>query len=115
AADLHAETVETRRYLHMHPELSFEEYNTSAFVAGKLTELGIPFEKKANTGLVALLKGEKPGPDKVIALRADMDALPILEANHVGCRSTSGAVMHGSGQDVQAACGLGTAGTLSER
>lgn len=114
AADLHAETVETRRYLHMHPELSFEEYNTSAFVAGKLTELGIPFEKKANTGLVALLKGEKPGPDKVIALRADMDALPILEANPVEYRSTNEGVMHACGHDVHTASLLGTARILSK-
>lgn len=114
AADLHAETVETRRYLHMHPELSFEEYNTSTFVAGKLTELGIPFEKKANTGLVALLKGEKPGPDKVIALRADMDALPILEANPVEYRSTNEGVMHACGHDVHTASLLGTARILSK-
>lgn len=114
AADFHRETVQNRRHLHMHPELSFEEYNTSAFVAEKLTALGIPFEKKANTGLVGLLKGERNGPEKVIALRADMDALPIVEANQVEYRSKNEGVMHACGHDVHTSSLLGTAKILSQ-
>lgn len=114
AADLHPETVQTRRHLHMHPELSFEEYNTSAFVAEQLTRLEIPFEKKAGTGLVALLKGEKPGPEKVIALRADMDALPIQEAGEAEYRSKNDGVMHACGHDVHTSSLLGTAKILSQ-
>ncbi|HAK27651.1 MAG TPA: amidohydrolase, partial [Sphingobacterium sp.] len=70
------DTVSNRRHLHQNPELSFEEYNTSAFVKKQLDELGIPYEAKADTGIVALIKGDLPS-DEVIALRADMDALPI--------------------------------------
>lgn len=113
ASDLHEETVRNRRHLHAHPELSFEEYNTSAFVAQKLSELGIAFEKKARTGLVALLKGEKPGSDRIVALRADMDALPILETNSVEYRSTNEGVMHACGHDVHTSSLLGTAKILS--
>lgn len=98
----------------MHPELSFEEYNTSAFVAGKLSELGIPFEKKANTGLVGLLTGSKPGSGKVVALRADMDALPITEANQVEYKSTNEGVMHACGHDVHTASLLTTAKILAQ-
>ncbi|QEC51340.1 amidohydrolase [Anseongella ginsenosidimutans] len=114
ASDLHNETVLNRRHLHMHPELSFEEHNTSAFVAEKLSALGIPFEKKANTGLAALLKGEKKGPEKVIALRADMDALPIVEANTAEYKSKNEGVMHACGHDVHTSSLLGTAKILSE-
>lgn len=113
AADLHGETVRNRRHLHAHPELSFEEYNTSAFVGEKLAELGLPYEKKAGTGLVALLKGEKAGPEKVIALRADMDALPIVEANDVEYRSTNAGVMHACGHDVHTSSLLTTARILA--
>src|SRR6195952_997467 len=87
------DVVANRRHLHSHPELSFHEQETSAFVAGKLTELGLEFQKMADTGLVALIKGDKPS-DQVVALRADMDALPILEANDVPYRSQNNGVMH---------------------
>ena len=96
ANELHAESVNNRRYLHADPELSFEEYNTSSFVADKLKELGIPFEKKANTGIVALLRGTLSESDRVVALRADMDALPIPEANIVPYKSQNAGVMHWS-------------------
>jgi metal-dependent amidase/aminoacylase/carboxypeptidase family protein len=82
AAQVLEETIQTRRHLHAHPELSFHEHETVAFVAAKLDELGISYQKMANTGLVALIKGEKPS-DEVVALRADMDALPIEEVNEV--------------------------------
>src|SRR4051812_9043513 len=80
------EVVANRRHLHSQPELSFEEVETSAFVAKKLDELGIGWERMADNGLVALINGEKPS-DKVVALRADMDALPIFEVNDVPYKS----------------------------
>ncbi|HEY9197292.1 MAG TPA: amidohydrolase, partial [Mucilaginibacter sp.] len=70
------DVVANRRHLHANPELSFHELNTSVFVANKLEELGLEYHKMADTGLVALIKGDLPS-DNVVALRADMDALPI--------------------------------------
>ncbi|MES2809829.1 MAG: M20 family metallopeptidase [Bacteroidota bacterium] len=107
------EVVANRRHLHSHPELSFEEVETSAFVAKKLDELGIGWERMADNGLVALIKGEKPS-DQVIALRADMDALPILEANNVDYKSQNEGVMHACGHDVHTSSLLGTAKILTQ-
>src|SRR6202000_2105169 len=86
SANIFDDVVANRRHLHSHPELSFHEVETSAFVAKKLDELGLQYQRMADNGLVALIKGQKPS-DKVVALRADMDALPILEANEVPYRS----------------------------
>ena len=113
AQDIHAEVVGNRRHLHAHPELSFEEYETSAFVKSKLDELGISYQNMANTGIVALITGSKPS-DSVVALRADMDALPILEANDVPYRSTKEGIMHACGHDVHTSSLLGTAKILTE-
>lgn len=113
ANQIHADTVANRRHLHAHPELSFHEYETSAFVAKKLDELGIEYKKMANTGLVALIKGSKPS-NAVVALRADMDALPIVEANDVEYKSQNPGVMHACGHDVHTSSLLGTAKILSE-
>lgn len=113
AEQIHSNVVENRRHLHANPELSFHEYETSAFVAGKLDELGISYQKMANTGLVAIIKGARPS-DKVVALRADMDALPILEANEVSYKSTKPGVMHACGHDVHTSSLLGTAKILTE-
>lgn len=113
ANQIHADTVANRRHLHAHPELSFHEYETSAFVASKLDELGIDYKKMANTGLVALIKGSKPSKS-VVALRADMDALPILEANDVVYKSTKPGIMHACGHDVHTSSLLGTAKILTE-
>jgi len=104
--------VANRRHLHTHPELSFHEVETSAFVAKKLEEMGLKYEKMADTGLVAIIKGDKPS-DKVVALRADMDALPILEANDVPYRSQNNGVMHACGHDVHTSSLLGTANILT--
>ncbi|HEX5554655.1 MAG TPA: M20 family metallopeptidase [Chitinophagaceae bacterium] len=104
--------IEIRHHLHAHPELSFKEYNTSAFIRAKLDEFGIPFTYPvAGTGIVATLTGKKPGK-KVIALRADMDALPIRELNEVSYKSTNDGVMHGCGHDVHTTCLLGAAKIL---
>jgi amidohydrolase len=104
--------VANRRHLHSHPELSFHEVETSAFVARKLEELGLEYHKMADTGLVALIKGDKPSSN-VVALRADMDALPILEANDVPYRSQNNGVMHACGHDVHTSSLLGTAQILT--
>jgi len=107
------DVVANRRHIHANPELSFNEYNTSAFVAKQLDALGIPYEHMADTGLVALLKGNKPSAN-VVALRADMDALPITEANEVPYKSTNVGVMHACGHDVHTSSLLGTAKILTE-
>jgi amidohydrolase len=105
--------VANRRHLHSHPELSFHEVETSAFVAGKLDELGLQYQRMADNGLVALITGEKPS-DRVVALRADMDALPITEANDVSYKSQNTGVMHACGHDAHTSSLLGTAKILTE-
>ena len=97
--------------MHAYPELSFIEYNTSAFVKARLDEMGIPWNAIANTGVVAIVKGALPF-DKVIALRADMDALPITEANQTGYASQHEGIMHACGHDAHTSSLLGTAHIL---
>jgi amidohydrolase len=109
------DVVANRRHLHSHPELSFQEVATSAFVASRLDELEIPYVKMADTGLVGLIKGTKSADsEKVIALRADMDALPIVEANDVPYKSQNPGVMHACGHDVHTSSLLGAATILSQ-
>ncbi len=112
AKNIFNDVVANRRHLHSHPELSFHEVETSAFVAGKLDELGIEYIKMADTGLVGLIKGDKPSTN-VIALRADMDALPITEANDVPYKSQNTGVMHACGHDVHTSSLLGVAKILT--
>jgi amidohydrolase len=112
AKNIYNDVVANRRHLHSHPELSFHEVETSAFVAGKLDELGLEYVKMADTGLVALIKGDKPSTN-VIALRADMDALPITEANDVPYKSQNTGVMHACGHDVHTSSLLGVAKILT--
>ncbi|MEO6135210.1 MAG: M20 family metallopeptidase [Ginsengibacter sp.] len=100
--------INDRRYLHAHPELSFEEFNTAAFVQSKLDKMKIPWSSVATTGIVAIIKGDKPSGE-VVALRADMDALPIAEENDVKYRSMNEGVMHACGHDFHTASLLGTA------
>ncbi len=100
SANLFEETQKNRRHLHAHPELSFEEHNTSRFIQDKLTAWGIPFEAGiADTGIVATIQGKNPDK-KTIALRGDMDALPITEQNDKPYKSTNEGVMHACGHDV---------------
>ncbi|MFD0748682.1 M20 family metallopeptidase [Mucilaginibacter calamicampi] len=113
AKSIFNDVVANRRHLHSHPELSFSEVQTSAFVAKHLDGLGLTYERMADNGLVALLKGEKPS-DQVIALRADMDALPITEANDVPYKSKNVGVMHACGHDVHTSSLLGVATILTE-
>ncbi|MHA6246642.1 M20 metallopeptidase family protein [Pontibacter sp. CAU 1760] len=107
------DTVEVRRHLHANPELSFEEHHTAAYVREVLERYGLEPESMAGTGLVALIQGRNPGK-KTIALRADLDALPILEANEVPYKSTNTGVMHACGHDVHTASLLGAARILQE-
>ncbi|MER2998549.1 M20 metallopeptidase family protein [Pontibacter populi] len=107
------DTVQVRRHIHANPELSFEEYNTAAYVKQTLESSGITSETMAETGLVAVIKGRNP-EKKTIALRADLDALPIVEANEVDYRSKTEGVMHACGHDVHTASLLGAARILQE-
>ncbi len=109
----HADTIAIRRHLHKHPELSFEEKETAAFITQKLTDFGIEFQHNiAGHGIVGLIKGKNPDK-RVIALRADMDALPIKEANEVEYCSVNEGVMHACGHDVHSASLLGAARILN--
>lgn len=112
ARQLAPEFIEVRHYLHAHPELSYQEFETSKFIQQKLAEWGIPFEVKAGTGVVGLIEGRDPA-SRIVALRADMDALPITEANETDYRSTRPGVMHACGHDVHTTCLLGAAKILT--
>ncbi len=107
------EFIEIRHHLHAHPELSYQEFKTSEFIQEKLHEYGIPFEVKATTGVVGVIKGNNENA-KTVALRADMDALPIEEKNNVPYSSKIKGVMHACGHDVHTTCLLGAAKILSE-
>lgn len=101
-----------RQHIHSHPELSFEETETAAYVSRKLTEWGIPHQTGiAGTGIVALLEGRDPGK-KCIAIRSELDALPITELNEVPYKSRNEGVMHACGHDVHTTCLLGVAKVL---
>lgn len=115
AADaLRAKLIEQRRDFHMHPELSNREVRTSRVVAERLRALGLDEVKTGvgKHGVVALLKGGKPGP--VVAVRADMDALPIQETNDVPYKSRNPGVKHACGHDVHTTVALGVAEVLSK-
>ena len=112
--EYHQDVVSIRRYLHKNPELSFHEYETSKFIQNKLYDYGISFKSGiANTGVVALIEGKNP-QSKCIALRADIDALPIQELNNVDYCSVNKGVMHACGHDVHTASLLGVARVLNK-
>jgi hippurate hydrolase len=113
AAGYAAEFIEIRHHIHANPELSYEEFETSKFIQQKLGEWKIPFEVKATTGVIGLIEGKNPAK-KIIALRADMDALPITEENEVAYKSKNKGVMHACGHDVHTTCLLGAAKILNE-
>ena len=106
------EIISWREHLHANPELSFEEENTASFISSKLIEFGIfNLSRIADTGVIALIQGRDPN-SKCIALRADIDALPITEANQVHYKSKFDGRMHACGHDVHTACLLGAAKVL---
>jgi amidohydrolase len=104
------ESLQTwRRHLHQNPELSWEEYETTAYIEQVLRKIGIiAIQKPLKTGLIALIEGKNPSK-KCVALRADIDALPIQEANVCEYKSTKEGVMHACGHDVHSTCLLGAA------
>ena len=107
------EFIQVRQHLHANPELSYKEFETSKFIQSKLREFGISFDVKAITGVVATINGRNP-ESRVIALRADMDALPIQEENNVEYKSKNNGVMHACGHDVHTTILLGAAKILNE-
>ena len=112
AKEVKGELISIRRHLHANPELSYQEFKTAKYVADKLRDFGIePKEGIAETGLTALIEGKNPA-SKTIALRADMDALPIQEANEVPYKSRVEGVMHACGHDVHTTSLLGAAKIL---
>lgn len=114
AADYATAVIAHRRHLHQYPELSFQEDATSKYVADALAAYGIPYiHGIARTGVVAFIQGQNPD-SKTIALRADMDALPIQEANNAAYRSKHDGIMHACGHDVHTASLLGTAKILHD-
>src|SRR5690606_26350194 len=113
AAAYAPELIEIRQHLHAHPELSYQEFETSKFIQDQLSKMGIPFQVMATTGVVGLIEGKNPDT-RVVALRADIDALPITEENDVAYRSKNEGVMHACGHDVHTTCLLGAARILNE-
>jgi hippurate hydrolase len=107
------EFIGIRQFLHAHPELGYQDFETSRFVQEKLAEYGIPFEIKATTGVIGIIEGANPS-SRVIALRGDMDALPIKEENDIAYKSTREGIMHACGHDVHTTCLLGAAKILAE-
>ncbi|MCC6737864.1 MAG: amidohydrolase [Planctomycetia bacterium] len=113
-ARIRKDLVECRRDLHAHPEMAFKEVRTARLVAARLRALGVGVkEGVAKTGVVGLIKGGEPGP--VVALRADMDALPIVEREKKPYRSGTPGVMHACGHDGHVAILLGVAEVLAKR
>lgn len=109
----HQDTIAIRRHLHQHPELSYEEVKTGQYIAAKLKEYQIEHQHGiAENGVVGLIRGKNPDK-KVVALRGDIDALPILEANDVPYKSQNEGVMHACGHDVHTSSLLGTARILN--
>lgn len=113
AASYAPDIIAIRHHLHAHPELSYKEFETSAFVRRQLDAYDIPWKIMADTGVVGIIEGKNP-LSRVVALRADMDALPIQEENQVPYRSVHPGVMHACGHDVHTSCLLGAARILSE-
>lgn len=102
------------RTIHANPELSFEEYQTAAFVCSELAMMGIDYKSGiAGTGVLGIIEGNNPNA-KTIALRADMDALPVCEMVDIPWKSTNENVMHACGHDVHTACLLGAARILND-
>ena len=106
-----AENVSIRRHLHANPELSYQEFETSKYVQAQLKAIGIPFTVIATTGVLGIIEGLNPSK-RIVALRADMDALPIIEENKVDYISTKEGVMHACGHDVHTTILLGAAKIL---
>lgn len=113
SAEYAQDVIAIRRHLHQNPELSYQEYETANFVAARLKDIGLePTVGVADTGITAVIEGINPKKN-VVALRGDMDALPILEENDVPYKSKNEGVMHACGHDVHTSSLLGTARILN--
>lgn len=110
AAEIESNMMEIRRHLHQNPELSSQEFETQKYIMEQLDKLKIPYKKVGTTSLVAEIKGGKPG--KTVALRADIDALPIIEHTDVSYASKKNGVMHACGHDAHTAMLIGAASML---
>ncbi len=108
------EITAIRRHIHMHPELSFKEHETSAFVKTRLEEYGVTCKTVAGTGLLATITGKAGKSGRCIALRAELDALPVTEENNLPWKSSVPGVMHACGHDVHASCLIGAARIIKE-
>ena len=108
--------IEFRRHLHAHPELSFREHDTAAFIARQLDELGIAHRPVAGTGVLATIPGRRAqgAESRAVVLRADIDALPVTEQTGLGYTSQNAGVMHACGNDVHAAVLFGALARLAE-
>ncbi|MGI6573525.1 MAG: M20 metallopeptidase family protein [Fermentimonas sp.] len=111
AFEIKEDLIEIRRYLHKHPELSFKEINTSSFIKASLDKIAVPWVSITDTGVLATIKGYASA-GKVIALRADIDALPIQEETGLEFQSIHPGVMHACGHDIHTASLLGVAHIL---
>jgi amidohydrolase len=112
ARDIKPEIIRLRRHFHMNPELSFEEYETSAYISSFLEENGIRFRKNSGTGIIGEIRGSIPG-EKVIAIRAEMDALPVTERNDTEYKSQKPGRMHACGHDAHLAMLMGASRLLN--
>ncbi len=112
---LRDEVIRLRRHFHMHPELSFHEYETAGFIKDYLKNNGINYKAGvAGTGIIAYIEGKKDSPGKTVAVRAEMDALPITEANEVPYKSMNAGVMHACAHDANLAMLLGASRIMND-
>ena len=115
SVELFDKVKQYREQLHKYPELSYQEFETMNFVSEKLSSLGIPHERNVGgTGIVAMIESDHHKVMNCVALRADLDALPILEENEVAYKSTKPGIMHACGHDVHTSILLGAAEILNE-
>lgn len=113
ASQYSSEFIAIRHHLHQYPELSYKEFETSKFIQQQLETWNIPYQVLAQTGVSGVIKGKNPDK-KIVALRADIDALPITEQNEIYYKSKNNGVMHACGHDVHSTCLLGAAKILNE-
>lgn len=113
ASETESYVIEMRRYFHENPELSFQEYNTAERIEKELKDMGLETRRVSKTCVAADIMGK--GPGKTVAIRADIDALPVKEENDVPFKSRNEGVMHACGHDAHIAMGLGVAKLLSGR
>src|SRR5687767_11212337 len=113
ASSYSSDFIEVRHHLHANPELSYQEFKTSEFIQNQLKQFGINHKVMAQTGVIATIEGKNPSK-RIIALRADIDALPIEEKNDIPYKSKNVGIMHACGHDVHTTCLLGASKILND-